>query len=55
MVWRALRVGPSHGYVEDMVQVGNGAVTTDQQTAPDRRADAEQGDFELVDGKFCDM
>jgi hypothetical protein len=47
-------IGPPHGDLKDMVQVGNDAVTTDQQPAPDHRAEAEQDDFELVDGRFCD-
>jgi hypothetical protein len=47
--------GPAYSDLEGIVQVGNGAVTTDQQTTPDHRADAEQDDFELVNGRFCDM
>jgi hypothetical protein len=34
-------IGPAHRHLEDMVQIGDGAVTTDEQTTPDHRADAE--------------
>jgi hypothetical protein len=43
-------VGPPHGDLEDVVQIGNGALTMHEQTSPDHGADAQQDDFELIDG-----
>jgi hypothetical protein len=50
-----MRVGPSHGHLEDIMQVGDGTVTTDKQTAPDHWADAQEHHFELVDHDVCDV
>jgi hypothetical protein len=41
-------VGPPHGDLEDVVQIGNGTVTADEQAPPDHRADAQEDHFEVV-------
>jgi hypothetical protein len=46
-------IRPSESDLEDMVQVGDGTVTGDEQTSPDHRADAQQKHFELVNGEVC--
>ena len=46
-------VGPPHSDLQDVVQIGDGALTAHEQTAPDHRADAQQNHFALVDGTIC--
>jgi len=41
-------VAPTKGYLPRSVQVGDGAVSTNEQSAPDQRADAAQDDAQLV-------
>jgi hypothetical protein len=33
-------VGPLHGHLADVMQIGDGAIISHEQTPPDRRADA---------------
>ena len=45
-------IRPPESDLEDMVQIGDGTVTADEQTAPDQRADAQQHNLELVDARI---
>ena len=40
---------PAHGDLDDVVQVGNSALTLDQKPSPDHGADTLKDDFELID------
>ena len=44
-----MRIRPSHGDLERVVQVGNAAVAAHQQAAPDRRADFPQPHPQLIE------
>ncbi len=46
-------VGPPHGDLEGVVQIGDGTIIAHEQTPPDHRVDAQQDHFELVDGEVC--
>jgi len=41
-------VGPAHGALEDVVELGEGEVAGDEDAAPDGRGGAEQNDFKLI-------
>jgi|SRR6266851_7189490 len=43
---------PPEGYLQRSVEVGNAAVTSNEQAAPDQRADAAQDDAQLVHDGF---
>jgi hypothetical protein len=55
--WQAERVevgsGPPAGDVEDRVQVSDSAVTTEEPTAPDHRAHAQQHALEWSEADVC--
>jgi hypothetical protein len=38
-------IRPSHGNLKDEVEIGNGADASDQQTAPNHRADTNSTTF----------
>ncbi len=42
-------IGPPYSDLEDEVEISDRAVATDQQTAPDHWADAQQHHFQLID------
>src|SRR5262249_20751905 len=45
---------PAHHNLEDIVQIGNGAIAADQKAPPDERTDFPPPDMELVDfGMGC--
>lgn len=44
-----MKVGPIEGDLEDIVKVGDVAVTADQHPPPDRRIDLQQHDVEPID------
>jgi transposase-like protein len=49
-----MRLAPAEGDLQRSVQVGNGAVASNEQASPDQRADAAQDDAQLVtDGFGC--
>ena len=41
-------IRPSHGNLDDVMQIGDGGVAADQQSAPDHRANVLQHHFELI-------
>jgi hypothetical protein len=48
---KAMQVGviPAHGDLQGIMEIGDGAITADQQPAPDQRCDLTQPDVQLID------
>jgi hypothetical protein len=42
-------IGPAKGALDELVKNGDGAVATDEESAPDERADGTEPNAELVD------
>ena len=44
-------IAPAEGGLEDLMELGEVGVATDEQAPPDHRTDATEHDAELVDGQ----